>query len=129
MKIRTFGRTRKLPTRTARNYLGKTMSFEPDQEIERFVCRFLETHGAVLEENSKNSRRSCLKVCPDCLRLPNIFTSTGVLSQTHRTLILSPGIHIPSITARTSSRKWLMLHVFRFPCLPACQISKNIMPA
>jgi len=36
-----------------KNYLGKTMSFEPDQEIEHFVCRFLETHGAVLEENGK----------------------------------------------------------------------------
>ncbi len=36
-----------------KNYLGKTMSFEPDQELEHFVCRFLETHGAVLEENSK----------------------------------------------------------------------------
>jgi len=36
-----------------KNYLGKTMSFEPDQEIEHFVCRFLETHGAVLEENDK----------------------------------------------------------------------------
>ncbi len=28
------------------------MSFEPDQELKHFVCRFLETHGAVLEENS-----------------------------------------------------------------------------
>jgi hypothetical protein len=36
-----------------KNYLGKTMSFEPDQELEHFVCRFLETHGAVLEKNSK----------------------------------------------------------------------------
>jgi hypothetical protein len=36
-----------------KNYLGKTMSFEPDQELEHFVCRFLENHGAVLEENSK----------------------------------------------------------------------------
>jgi len=36
-----------------KNYLGKTMSFEPDQELEHFVCRFLETHGAVLEKNRK----------------------------------------------------------------------------
>ena len=36
-----------------KNYLGKTMSFKPDQELEHFVCRFLETHGAVLEKNSK----------------------------------------------------------------------------
>ena len=29
------------------------MSFESDQDLEHFVCRFLETHGAVLEKNSK----------------------------------------------------------------------------
>ncbi len=28
------------------------MSFEPDQELKHFVCRFFKTHGAVLEENS-----------------------------------------------------------------------------
>ncbi len=27
------------------------MSFEPDQELEHFVLRFLETHGAILEKN------------------------------------------------------------------------------
>lgn len=36
-----------------KNYLGKTMSFKPGQELEHFVYQFLETHGAVLEENSK----------------------------------------------------------------------------
>ena len=34
-----------------KNYLGKTMSFEPDQELEHFVRQFLETHGAILEKN------------------------------------------------------------------------------
>ena len=36
-----------------KNYLGKTMSFEPEQELEHFVCRFLKIHGAVLEKNRK----------------------------------------------------------------------------
>lgn len=36
-----------------KNYLGKTMSFEPDQELEHFVYQFLENHGAVLEKDEK----------------------------------------------------------------------------
>lgn len=36
-----------------KNYLGKTMSFEPDQELEHFVYRFLENHGALLERNEQ----------------------------------------------------------------------------
>ena len=34
-----------------KNYLGKAMNFKPDQELEHFVCRFLENQGALLEKH------------------------------------------------------------------------------
>ena len=34
-----------------KNYLEKIMNSEPDLELERFVFRFLESKGAILEIN------------------------------------------------------------------------------
>ena len=43
----------KRPRPWTRNCLEKTMSFDSDQSLEDFVCRFLENRGAVIEKNTK----------------------------------------------------------------------------
>ncbi len=59
------------------------MSFEPDQEIEHFVCRFLETHGAVLEKNGREFEALLSESLSGLLKTPeHIHINRGFASDT-----------------------------------------------
>ncbi len=111
-----------------KNYLGKTMSFEPDQEIEHFVCRFLETHGAVLEKNSKEFEALLFESLSGLLKTPeHIYINRGFVPDTpdadpesRLTYSINYGSHL--------LEKMVNAACVQVPLL-ACQISKNIMPA